>query len=209
MKKLYFNPWIGKNYSDGFLGKRILVLGESHYCANVNDAQQSLTQEIIRDLLDPNSVHEPYKNTYLKFEHALAGKKLDFTERAELWNKIAFYNFIQEPLSGPREAPNRELFLRGEEPFFEVVNKLSPDVILVWGKRLYENLPQKGEQLPDILMEDMSSIECWSYTSESGVTALVLPMCHPSAAFSTDYWHEAISKAIENASTKLGTGKKD
>ena len=35
MSNINFKPWIGKNYFiNGYKGKRILVLGESHYCMN-------------------------------------------------------------------------------------------------------------------------------------------------------------------------------
>ena len=34
MSNINFKPWIGKNYlTKGYQGKRILVLGESHYCS--------------------------------------------------------------------------------------------------------------------------------------------------------------------------------
>ena len=33
MKNVNFRPWVGKDYfTKGYYGKRILVLGESHYC---------------------------------------------------------------------------------------------------------------------------------------------------------------------------------
>ena len=33
MKYVKFTPWVGKNYEQGFRGKKILILGDSHYCA--------------------------------------------------------------------------------------------------------------------------------------------------------------------------------
>ena len=39
MSHMNFKPWVGKNYqSTGYKGKRILVLGESHYC--IKDLEQ-------------------------------------------------------------------------------------------------------------------------------------------------------------------------
>lgn len=57
---LTFHPWVGNKYSRGF---GLLVLGESHHCATDDDVRSTLTQEIIADLLDPDSPHESYKNT--------------------------------------------------------------------------------------------------------------------------------------------------
>ena len=64
MEKINFLPWIGKHYSTtGFAGKRILALGESHYCEKASDATEDITQKVIADLFDPQSGHEAYKNT--------------------------------------------------------------------------------------------------------------------------------------------------
>lgn len=54
MAKISFLPWIGEHYyKTGFAGKRILVLGESHYCQNVSDASEDITRRVIMDLFDP------------------------------------------------------------------------------------------------------------------------------------------------------------
>lgn len=196
MEHPFFKPWIGKDYYKGYLKRRILVLGESHYCALPNDAVPDLTINIIKDLLDPDSPSEPYKNTYRKFEHALAGHRLENAERVQLWNKIAFYNYVQYPLLGPRKAPERTEFKDSVEPFFEVLGDLSPDVVIVWGQRLYNNLPQFGSQIPDLVLPDGSEIECWSYTSNYGIIAHLLPIQHPSTGFSPNYWHTAIAQMI-------------
>ena len=75
MHKLNFLPWIGNYYSTtGFAGKRILALGESHYCENASDATEDITRKVITDLFDPQSEHEAYKNTYTKFAEALLGR---------------------------------------------------------------------------------------------------------------------------------------
>lgn len=32
----FFVPWIGKEYTTGLLGKRVLIVGVSHYCNHTN-----------------------------------------------------------------------------------------------------------------------------------------------------------------------------
>lgn len=135
MSKVKFYPWIGKNWGVSFGGKLILVLGESHYCASPADAYPGMTWDIIKDLFDPNSPHEPYKNTYTKFAKALSGKfdRMTIADKEELWESVAFYNYIQEPLTGPRTAPSDAQFKASEEAFEEVVDTWQPDVIIAWG----------------------------------------------------------------------------
>ena len=54
MKENKFIPWIGKHYSTtGFAGKRILALGESHYCDKSSDATEDITRKVIADIFDP------------------------------------------------------------------------------------------------------------------------------------------------------------
>ena len=97
MAKISFLPWIGKHYyKTGFAGKRILVLGESHYCQNVSDASEDITRLVIMDLFDPTSEHEAYKNTYTKFAQALLGRgELSFADKELFWNSVAFYNYVR------------------------------------------------------------------------------------------------------------------
>lgn len=192
MKDVKFLPWVGRNYEAGRNGKRIMVLGESHYCSSPADATPSITNRVIADLLDPQSEHEGYKNTYTKFANALAGKPLTWDEKITLWHSLLFYNYVQVPLPSPRIAPTPQDFALSEAAFFEVLNTYRPDAVLVWGSRLYNNLPRRGRQLPDLQLPDGSAIETWAYETASGHVVQLLPITHPSAAFVPAYWHGAI-----------------
>ncbi len=196
-KSVHFLPWVGKNYKQGIYGRRVLVLGESHYCARQEDDTPYVTRKVIADLLDPNSEHEAYKNTYTKFERALAGKVLDWQEKAELWNSIIFYNYVQIPMTGPRISPTVEEFKDSAQAFFEVLDRYCPDCVIVWGKRLYNNLPQEGCQGPDLQLPDGTFQETWIYTLTGGKRVHVMPILHPSSGFSWDFWHEAIRRYLE------------
>lgn len=192
MKNLYsFRPWVGKSYTNGISGKRIMVLGESHYCANENDATPEITNRIIADLFNPDSEHEGYKNTYTKFIRALSGDfSLSSAEaKKKWWDKVLFYNYVQFPISGARKEPNSKEFNDSADAFFDVLNLYKPDYILVWGDRLYNNLPRCGHQLPDLQIENGEFFETWAYKTSDGRLVQLLPHTHPSAAFSPDYWH--------------------
>ena len=195
-KCVHFLPWVGKNYKQGIYGRRVLVLGESHYCARQEDDTPYVTRKVIADLLDPNGEHEAYKNTYTKFERALAGKVLDWQEKAELWNSIIFYNYVQIPMTGPRISPTVEEFKDSAQAFFEVLDRYRPDCVIVWGKRLYNNLPHVGYQGPELRLQDGTCLETWVYSIADGQSVQVLPIQHPSTGFSWDFWHEAIKQYL-------------
>ena len=217
--KVKFHPWVGDKYEYGIKGfdengkivygtpddpgKKILVLGESHYCANLADAISELTKIIIADLIDPFSEWEPYKNTYTKFIKAFTGytDDLEFENKKEAWEHLAFYNYVQVPMTGPRISPTTEDFKKSEEAFWEVLNELKPDLIIAWSKRLYNNLPQGGEYIGELEVrdeyDDIVSIELWSYELKNSIIRII-GITHPSAGFDTEFWHEAISLFIKN-----------
>lgn len=196
MKKIKFSPWVGLHYNEGIAGHRIMVLGESHYCASESDAVPELTNHIIKDLFDSDSEHEGYKNTYTKFERALAGRPLTFSEKREVWNSILFYNYVQVPISGARVAPTSQEFSSSEYAFFDVLEEYLPDYIIIWGERLYNNLPRCGGQLPDLDLSNGDSFETWGYDLPTGHTVQLLRIIHPSSAFVPEYWHEVITSFI-------------
>lgn len=224
--KVKFLPWVGTNYEYGIKGfdengiivygtkedpgKKILVVGESHYCANLADDKSKLselTQIIIADLINPNSEWEPYKNTYTKFIKSLTGylDNLEFNDKKEAWEHLAFCNYVQEPMTGPRLSPTSEDFKNSEEAFWEILNELKPDLIIIWGARLYNNLPQEGKQLEDLEIEwidedgdkDTIYIELWSYKI-NGCVIPIMGITHPSTGFDTKFWNKALSIFIEN-----------
>jgi len=194
---LKLRPWIGNNYKVGFAGKKVMVLGESHYFENVADARENVTSEIISDLFDPESPHEPYKNTYTKFAKAMVGKpELTIDDKRNFWNSVAFYNFVQFPISGARMAPSAQEFAESAQPFFEILEELRPQIVIAWGSRLYNNLPHKGSQGDSIQAPDGQWIETWEYFLGDGSKVTVLPITHPSAGFTPKYWNKVISMIL-------------
>lgn len=63
MKNVRFAPWVGSAYTMGIEGKRMMALGESHYCADPCDVDSGMTNRIIRLLFEPDREHEGFMNT--------------------------------------------------------------------------------------------------------------------------------------------------
>lgn len=223
-----FFPWVGEDYhkglsfdEDGIIkfqnvtlspGIKILVLGESFYWGeepftpkNEEEALDAadFNNELISDYLKAES-HKAYFNTFTKFSRALYGEKIEQKEIANLWNHLAFYNYIQNPLFGPRLMPKDSDFSNAESPFFKVLEELRPDYIIVWGKRLYEKLPpcdkyKKWEGSEGALFkmdDDDYEHESWVY-KHGDVTVKMLGIYHPSSGFDWGYWHSVIIKFIK------------
>ena len=220
MSDIKFNPWVGNMYQNGIIGydanskiiygtedykgAKILVLGESHYCANPEtEATKELTVNIISDILNPNSEWEAYKNTYTKFIKSLIGSLDDFgqKDKEDAWQHIVFYNYVQTAMSGARVAPTATDFKESEKAFFEVLETYKPDLVIVWGNRLYNNLPKGGRQLDDLTITTGNfagnSTEMWSY-NVCDKDVVVMPITHPSAAYSTGLFNAFFKELISN-----------
>lgn len=141
MSKVRFQPYIGEFYNDSRYGIRLLVLGESHY-----DDDYSAGSDFTSYVVDQNAFVAG-TSFFTKLTKLLKGTDADLTEedRVEAWKHIAFYNYVQEIVGDTaRISPTTEMWEAAREPFEEVVNRLKPNVILVLGVNLWNqmyNLP--------------------------------------------------------------------
>lgn len=198
-----FQPWVGKDYDKGFVlqdgnlmpcseqnenAVKILVLGESHYCDNSTDAENpNLTRGIIKDYI-ASKEFEPYMATYIKFERALVGEVVE--DKANVWENLAFYNYVQKAMPSPRVSPLYADFSNSETAYWKVVDKLKPDIIICWGLRLYSNIPQYSDNDREMSFPfDDDECIAWQYSDSN---MCIIPIYHPSSSFSWEYWHNVI-----------------
>lgn len=204
-----FLPFVGDQYSYGISfndngelvlgteakpGKKVLVLGESHYCdEDLSDEElSSFTREVLDCYLKSEERYS-WMRTFLKFERALSNADTNIDSKS-IWNHLMFYNYLQCPLRGLRMAGDSRRYEDATTPFFAILKKYKPDYIIVWGRRLFVNLPsenvREGEYMPSI------EINIWSYQID-GHTIMVLPVVHPSGGFLWGYWHEVIVELLK------------
>lgn len=209
-----FLPWIGDKYEEGIYydeegklrygngkGKKVLVLGESFYWGEEDEEdtsernnRTSCSDSFVSNLINQVISEKPDFNirTFRRFESAMAykNKKWDLVERRNFWNHHIFYDYVQEPLKYPRLSPTEEQFKDSEKSFWEVIEVCKPDIIIAWGKRLYNHLPQEGEQGKDIECDE-DSVETWIYRKN----IQVIPIIHPAAPmFSTQVWYNILKQ---------------
>lgn len=204
-----FLPFVGDQYSYGISfndngelvlgtkenpGKKVLVLGESHYCdEDLSDEElSSFTRDVLKCYLSSEERYG-WMRTFVKFERALSNADTNIDSKS-IWNHLMFYNYLQCPLRGLRMAGDSRRYEDATPPFFAILKKYKPDYIIVWGRRLFVNLPsenvQEGEYMPSI------EINIWSYQID-GHTIMVLPVVHPSGGFLWGYWHEVIVELLK------------
>lgn len=206
MDKVNFRPWVGSDYeTGGIFGKKILVLGESHYCNKelveggkcfpeckcelMNEDCYSQTVQVVYDFIH-NYEGESYHQTFLCFERALMGRELSGDESEKLWNSVAFYNYFQYSQPGPRQPLANNVSKDSEEALYQILSILSPDYVIVWGMRCYERLPDLDGYGDQITIEGGDSAPVWMYTI-NGKKIPAMRVYHPSIPDGKKwrYWH--------------------
>ena len=201
-KGVKFLPFVGDQYWYGISfndngelvlgteakpGKKVLVLGESHYCDDdwKDEELYTFTRDVLDCYLDSEERYS-WMRTFVKFERALDPKESKYSKN--IWSHLMFYTYLQKPLYSIRMIGTQGDYEEAVELFNKVLEQYKPDCIMVWGRRLYNNLPTK-----DIKCFDLSSdIEIMEYNFE-GYEVLVMPMQHPSGVFfSCSFWYENV-----------------
>ena len=210
MEHVFFKPWIGKNYkSGGIFQKKILVVGESHYCGNENcngkcgfrdfpqGGCEDFTQNRIIEYLSGDCT-DKWTKTYRKFERSLVNKETTLEDAKEIWQSIAFFNFLQVAMNEARQSGTHEDYIEGQKAFLEVIDELQPDLIIVWGVgNLYEYLPgeKDGWIWGDELKIDEYNVKN-GYYQRNGNEPRVIAVYHPSVGYSWDWWHKVIKSQL-------------
>ena len=166
-----WHPWVGSLYeSEGYRGRRILILGESHYGGD-GCHYPEVTREGIQDMALKKG-HLPF---FSRTQRIIVGGRGGFTseERHDFWHRVAFANYVQTALERPGSRPSWEMWSAASEQFLRTVEELRPDVIVALGIELGRNLPK----VPD------------------GVTLCVVQ--HPSSiGFTYEPWQERVASAL-------------
>lgn len=142
-----FRPWVGPYFeSEGLGGVKLLVLGEAQYSGQMgfteprrpHPSEVDETTNIVNDLAINGPVqHRPFWTKVTKLVLCRANNEpVSKEERADFWNRVAFYNYIQWWMPAGRTKPTRAMWDEAREPFLGVVSELLPDLILVLGRRI-------------------------------------------------------------------------
>lgn len=133
-----FQPWIGSNYGPrSRFGMSVMLLGLSHYREFEDVELQNYTQHVLRRHIEGSNDRSRY---WTKCARTVSRKM----ERAEFWDSVIFYNYVQDFVgSGPRKDPTLDQLATSWGPFLRVVTQHQPDVIIATGKFLWEVLSEK------------------------------------------------------------------
>ena len=211
MSYINFQPWVGKDYEAGlFNGKKVLILGESHYCekergetgrCNLCCAQDLMTDDCFNQtvqVIDEIKNQDWRSRTFSNFERTIFGKVPSQDERIFFWDRVVFYNYLQFSQSGPTRPLEQSIndFKVSELAFKELLEMYMPDYIIAWGIRLYKISPDWDGEQSTIEVEENGSANVWTYTiNDKRIPALFIH--HPShRAYSWPFWHPFVKQFL-------------
>ena len=197
-------PWIGSGYASA--PKRVLIMGHSHYA---KDGEEFSQEEYDRNISD-----KEYTRGIIGCEIGSPGswpfhKYLEktFLDEANMnveafWNKVASYNFIQEPMKSINEKPSHADCETAWKCFADVIQIIKPNVCIFFGLRNKEgiNILDEKNVKYSIKYFDTKVNNSWPMVGdlkfEDGYKLPFYMIHHTSRFYSPQLWHDFLNKEI-------------
>lgn len=201
---LKHNPWVGKNYRNS--PYKVLILGESHYTTNEDGTfcreeydrclkDRNYTREVINSVIKEDYSWSMYDGLHKLF--CISSQN----DRVEFWSKIAFFNFIQEPMKSSNQLASDENYKDAWFCLHDVFDVLHPDICIFLGVTdWYCNgyLKQKGIKCDIIDEPKTGNCTPWrlEMTTLNEFKAKGYAIRHPSRGFSASTWRNFLLERI-------------
>ncbi|MBQ8531675.1 MAG: hypothetical protein IJ430_11050 [Parabacteroides sp.] len=212
-------PWVGHDYVKS--ERRILIVAESHYVKDGSKDIGRQKKEVVGNKLETRQcvVEYPLCNDwrsrmYDYLHRVLFGTaNLHESDREKLWNNLAFYNFVQNPMDyrgelWEKERPEWNAFYDGWRIFVEIVKIIKPTECLFVGVTASNsfNLYMKEHDIEYSNVEYMDVPDVNTYGRKHSITmdGNVIPIIgiqHTSHHFKYDKWHDFLN---ENTPMMMG-----
>jgi hypothetical protein len=202
---LFWRPFIGKNYTSLPQSERLLIIGESHFY-NPAEGEQSLKKHQDRDYtrrsIEGTAIEREYRTNgngagkiFQNLHFTLFGN--DRFDTSLLWDHVAFYNFIQEPMNTNKGRPKKENFKKGWVAFTEAVDMIKPSTCLFLGTTSIKYLPrsftgkiQMIKPISDDGWLNRTASKKMTLQLQCGHQVLVKFIRHPSNRYSWSEWNQ-------------------
>tara|TARA_R110001606_G_C15355651_1_gene647994 strand:+ start:1228 stop:1926 length:699 start_codon:yes stop_codon:yes gene_type:complete len=205
IQNLKWYPFIGKEYENGVSGKKVLLVGESHYHEN---NEQSIAKhnkpEFTKIVVNELAIQRMYWSTkmFSNLHRTLIGN--DTFDSEKLWNSLSFYNFVQRAMITNKGRPTETDLFSGWEVFFKMAEILKPDICIFIGTGSSNYLKEYvNKNRTDINITEFKWLKKISRTYprkaklELNKRDIELHFIqHTSQYFSWSKWHEHLKKEL-------------
>ena len=187
-------PWIGRDYPNN--KTKILILGDSHYAEDEDERERCKTEKnytrgILNVAVNQDDIWSMFKGLY-----SLFGVTPYSAENA-LWNKVAFCNFVQEPMKRRDAKPTSKNYRRAWLCLLDLIDIIKPDICLFigirgWVSNGYINLENRGYCSLAYDTVRINGYTPWRATisTKNGVNTRAIAIHHTSQRFTPEKWRD-------------------
>jgi len=197
----HFYPWIGKNYtSSGIKGKRVMVLGESHY-EWLDD--QTLAADWTQQSIENDITGKKHRFRTRVAAVFLGHRPTSPEERGDFWHSIAFTNYIPVSVGkGAEKKPSEEMWAAAVPRFSALISEHAPDLLVVLGHELWRRVHYSYavDGQPEPRTSATGQWRIWRYRIAPGRTMLACATPHPSSrGYDSKLWHPFMKEMLAAA----------
>jgi hypothetical protein len=131
-------PWVGTEYRSGIQGKRICIVGNSHWTDGPDT--DDFTIGVVTDVIS--------RKQNIAFFNQIKNY-FGFEDHAAFWSRVIFFNYLPEVIGGPEDRflkATDEQVKRGQSRFHCIIGKRRPDIVMVFSNEAWSNLPKTREE---------------------------------------------------------------
>lgn len=213
----FFEPYVGKKYyEEGVNGKKVLVLGASSYCEDETcGIRDKCTNTTAKNSEKANGevckYVTPRYNDLSKWPaKAIAERRSNVSHRKftcflqavllkeNPWDYVAFTNYVQFIIP-QKKTEYKYLSQRDVDAFKEVVGKLKPDVVIIWGSVVSNKLKQLFCITPDNKSELKKNDDYLWKTTINNKNVVMVSLYHPSYEPGWSEWLCRACKYVKKA----------
>jgi hypothetical protein len=179
--KWLFEPWIGERYRQSDFCLRTLVIGDSTYRSKGYDEEYRRYKEkwFNERVIRPYANGEWQDRFFTSWINALAGRRIEKSERKGILDQVAFYNYFDQVLEGKRMPPDvgSATSQSAREKYLWMLQQYEPELCILVSFRAGDALFQTGPH-----RDFRSSILSGGFAFESGRGRRTQLLClpHPS-----------------------------
>lgn len=199
-------PWVGSGYASA--PKRVLIMGDSHYTIDGN-TKKFCQEEYDRCITDKEytrgiigcEIKNPGSWSFHKYLEKTFLDEANMNVEA-FWNKVASYNFIQEPMKSINEKPSHADCETAWKCFADVIQIIKPNVCIFFGLRKKEgiNILDEKNVKYSIKYFDTKVNNSWPMVGdlkfEDGYKLPFYMIHHTSRFYCPQLWHDFLNKEI-------------
>lgn len=190
-----FLPFVGLDYHQGIDGVRVLLLAESHYVKNpsellkIRHGVRGYTRAEFEECQTKDWEGSRSWNTFFRRLDSIVARSEKHSEAdaAAMWRRVAYSNFVQRPVGSTAQCrPDHEGWASGTAAFPVLLDRLSPDAILVIGRQTFNQTPDSGKCIGNLSTRSVSVPRTLWEMESDGRKALMTWIYHPCARYPRD-----------------------